>query len=116
MRQHAKTVILTTLMLLLVGCAGWQKLTTQEKARVTCDDAMSQYEALYKQSVVLMADVSVTNKDKMFIATKINPNLNKLKPVIVAYCEAAVEGTKPSDDKIISAISMIVTLFAEIGR
>ena len=111
-----KTIALTVVMLLLIGCAGWQKLTTPEKARVTCEDAMSQYEALYKQSVALTADVSVKNKDKMFIATKINPKLNKLKPLIVFYCEAAVKGTKPSDDEIIAAISGIVNLFGEIGR
>ena len=109
-------LMLLLIFSLLVGCAGWQKLTVQEKARVTCEDAMSQYEALYKQSVSLTADVSVKNKDKIFIVTKINPKLNKLKPLIVTYCEAAVRGTKPSDDEIIAAISNIVTLFGEIGR
>lgn len=103
-------------LILLAGCAGWQKLTGPEKARVTCEDAMSQYEALYNQSIRLTSDVNVTNKDKLFIVTKINPKLNKLKPLIVAYCEAAVRGTKPSSDEIVSAISMICTLFGEIGR
>jgi hypothetical protein len=108
--------IIIFMCLVFAGCAGWQKLTVQEKARVTCEDAMSQYEALHKQSVSLTADVSVKNEDKMFIATKINPKLNKLKPLIVSYCEAAVRGTKPSDDDIIAAISGIVNLFWEIGR
>jgi len=112
----ARLGMLILCFLLMAGCAGWQKLTVQEKARVTCEDAMSQYEALYKQSVSLTADVSVKNKDKMFIVTKINPKLNKLKPLIVTYCEAAVRGTKPSEDEIIAAISNIVTLFGEIGR
>lgn len=98
---------------LLAGCAGLANMTPQERALTFCDDFITQYEAMHAESLRLLASEQVSTERKKYIATVINPRLNRLKPVISDYCRMAIKGGTPDSAAITAIISDISALFME---
>ena len=103
-------------VLLLSACAGLTKMTPQERAMVFCDDFMTQYERWHSESTRIILSDKATAKTKILVATKINPKLNKLKPLITDYCWLAMDGKAPSSDTIQTIMADVAALFSEVGK
>jgi len=105
-----KVLPLLLILSMLIGCAGIAKMTPQERSRTFCNDFMVQYESLHAQSLSILASDTASVDTKVMVATKVNPKLNRLKPLIVDYCKMAVAGGMPSADTITALISDITAL------
>jgi len=88
-------------------------MTPQERGLTFCDDAMSQYEQLHAQSILITSDKATSDETRKFIIEQVNPKLNRLQQVIITYCTAAVKGTPGNPAEITSLITGIITLFSE---
>lgn len=108
--------IMIVALILLAGCAGIAKMTPQERGRTFCNDFMTQYESLHKQSLAILASEEATDDTKIMVAKQINPKLNRLKPLIVDYCQLVLSGGTPSADAITALIADISGLFATAGK
>ena len=111
-----KALALFFIFSMLVGCAGIAKMTPQERSRTFCADFMAQYESLHAQSLAILADETASVDTKVMIATKINPKLNRLKPLIVDYCKMATAGGASSSDTITAMISDITALLVTANQ
>jgi hypothetical protein len=107
-----KTIAATIALLFLMGCAGFGKLSTADKLKVVCDDTLTQYEALYAKSLAITSDPETSETTKKYVITKINPQLNKVKPMILQYCE----GTLASKDQIVVILGNVITLFTGVPK
>lgn len=115
--MRRKVLGMAVLCLLLAGCgSAFQALTGPEKARTLCDEYLTQYEAFRADSEKIVASETASKDTKKFVIEKINPPLNKLRPLILDYCEVAQTGAMPSTDKITSIISDVTALIATVNQ
>jgi len=105
-------IALMAAMLATVGCSGFAKLTPQNKLLVTCDDALTQYEMLYSQSIAITSDVTVSHDARKYVITVINPKLNKAKGLIIRYCQSATGDSS----QVTAALAEVVNLFIRVPK
>jgi len=107
-----KILFCEILICLTIGCSGIAKMTPHERALTFCDDFMTQYESAYAQSMADLTSDAASPDTKKFVAVTINPKINRLKPLIIDYCQSAAKGGAPDGAAITAMITDISALFA----
>jgi len=114
--RHVRHAFLLATLLAVIGCAGLAAMTPKDRGLTLCNDFMTQYEQFHSQSLQILASEQAKVETKKMVATKINPKLNDLKPLIVDYCTCAMNGSQLDSTTITTIITDVSILFTEARK
>lgn len=101
MKRKSYPLMALFLIILLAGCANFQKLTPQQPGLAAGWEGGNLYYALEAQYKERIADESVSDGAKIELSKKAVPLINKFKRVEIAYLDAVLvwckSGVQPAD-------------------
>lgn len=104
-------IVSSIIMLLCLACAHY---TAREQAMIFGKEMMKMHEELSKASLSIINDPNVPMKERLFVATKVNPKINNLHSVIVKYNDVVINSFEASPQDVTQYRTSIIELVREI--